>query len=72
MRIAAASDISAPPPAPGFGQETAMSTLLRLVLTLAVLAGLVVGAMWALATFVEPQPQQVRLPLPPSKLTGKP
>lgn len=49
-----------------------MSTLLRLVVTLAVLAGLVVGAMWALATFVEPQPQQVRLPLPPSKLTGKP
>lgn len=49
-----------------------MSTFLRLILTLAVLAGLVYGAMWALATFVEPQPQEVRAPLPPSKLTGKP
>ena len=49
-----------------------MSTFLRLVLTLAALAGLVVGAMWALAIFVEPQPQQVRTPLPPSKLSGKP
>lgn len=48
-----------------------MSTLLRLLLTLAVLAGLAFGAMWALATFVEPQPQEVRTPVPPSKLTGK-
>lgn len=48
-----------------------MSTLLRLVTILAVVAGLVYGAMWALATFVEPQPQQVRTPLPASKLTGK-
>lgn len=48
-----------------------MSTLLRLLVTLAVLAGLVFGAMWALATFVEPQPQETRTPLAPSKLTGK-
>lgn len=49
-----------------------MSTFLRLILTLAVLAGLALGAMWALATFVEPQRQDVRTPIPPSKLTGKP
>lgn len=48
-----------------------MSTLLRLVTTLAVLAGLVYGAMWALATFVEPRPQEARMQLPPSKLAGK-
>jgi hypothetical protein len=48
-----------------------MSTLLRLVVTLVVLAGLVFGAMWALATFVEPRPRDVTIVVPPSKLTGK-
>lgn len=49
-----------------------MSTFLRLILTLAILAGLAFAAMWALATFVEPQPQEARIPIPPSRLTGKP
>jgi hypothetical protein len=48
-----------------------MSTLLRLVTTLAVLAGIVYGGMWALALFVQPTPHEVSVSVPPSKLGGK-
>jgi hypothetical protein len=48
-----------------------MTFLLRLIAILAVLAGIAYGALWALATFVEPEPRETRQTLPPSKLTGK-
>lgn len=45
-----------------------MPTLFRLVLILAVLAGVAYAGMFALATFVEPQPREMSHTLPPAKL----
>lgn len=45
-----------------------MPTLFRLVLILAALAGVAYAGMFALATFVEPQPREISHTLPPSKL----
>lgn len=41
-----------------------MPTLFRFLFTLAVLAGLVFAAMFALATFVEPQPREMSVTVP--------
>jgi hypothetical protein len=43
-------------------------TLFRLVLILAVLVGVAYAGMFALATFVEPQPREMSHTLPPAKL----
>ena len=48
-----------------------MTFLLRWIVILGGLAGLAYGAMWALATFVEPPQREMRQPLPPAKLVGK-
>lgn len=48
-----------------------MTFLLRLIVWLGLIAGLGYAGMWALATFVEPQPRQVRETIPASKLSGK-
>ncbi len=45
-----------------------MPTLFRFLLTIAVLAGLVFGAMFALATLVEPQPRDMTVTVPPNRL----
>ncbi|EKF42005.1 hypothetical protein [Nitratireductor indicus] len=45
-----------------------MPTLFRLVVIIAVLAGLVYGAMVALATFVQPQTGEISVRIPPEKL----
>lgn len=45
-----------------------MPTLFRLLLILAVLAGVAYAGMFALATFVEPQPREMSHTLPPAKL----
>ncbi len=45
-----------------------MPTLFRLVLILAVLVGVAYAGMFALATFVEPQPREMSHTLPPAKL----
>lgn len=45
-----------------------MPTLFRLVLILAVLAGVAYAGMFALATFVEPQPREMSHTLSPAKL----
>lgn len=36
-----------------------MPTLFRLVFTLAILAGIVYGSMFAMVTFVEPEPREM-------------
>jgi xanthosine utilization system XapX-like protein len=43
-------------------------TLFRFLFVIAVLAGLAYGAMFALATFVEPQPREITVTIPNSKL----
>ena len=49
-----------------------MPTLFRFLLTIAVLAGLVFAAMFALATLVEPQPRDMTVTIPPSRLPAQP
>jgi len=46
-------------------------TLFRFIVILAVLAGIGYGAMWALATFVEPQPREITTTVPPSRLAPR-
>ena len=45
-----------------------MPTLTRLVVVVAVLTGLVYGSMYALATFVEPNPREMTIRIPPERL----
>ncbi len=45
-----------------------MPTLFRLLMTLAVLAGLAYGAMYALVTFVEPNTGEMTVRIPPERL----
>ena len=45
-----------------------LPSLIRFLVTLAVLAGLVYAGMWALATFVEPEPREMRVRVPNERL----
>jgi hypothetical protein len=45
-----------------------MPTLFRFLAVLAVIAGLVFAAMFALATLVEPEPREMTVSIPASKL----
>ena len=45
-----------------------MPTLFRLVMTLAVLAGIAYGAMYALVIFVEPNTGEMTVRIPPERL----
>ncbi|MGO4450688.1 histidine kinase [Phyllobacterium sp. TAF24] len=49
-----------------------MPTLTRLILTLAVLAGLVYAGMLALVTFVHPTQTELTIRIPTEKLNPKP
>jgi hypothetical protein len=46
-------------------------SLFRFLILVGVLAGVVYGGMWAVATFVEPQPREMTQTLPANKLAGK-
>ncbi|MEO9613929.1 MAG: histidine kinase [Nitratireductor sp.] len=45
-----------------------MPTLFRFLVTIAVLVGIAYGAMFALATFVEPRKGEMSVRIPPEKL----
>lgn len=45
-----------------------MPTLFRFLFVLAILAGLAFAAMFALATLVEPQPREMSVTIPSSRL----
>lgn len=45
-----------------------MPSLIRFLVTCAILAGLVYGAMFALATFVEPNQREIEVRIPSNKL----
>ena len=49
-----------------------MPTLFRFLLVVAVLAGLGFAAMFALATFVEPEPREITVPVPPAAPASSP
>ncbi len=48
-----------------------MPTLFRFVVTLAVIAGIVYGAMFALVMFVNPKQAELSVRIPPEKLAPK-
>jgi hypothetical protein len=48
--------------------EVDMPSLIRLLIVCGVLAGLVYGGMYALATLVEPQEREIRIKIPSKKL----
>ncbi|WP_309086227.1 histidine kinase [Chelativorans sp.] len=48
-----------------------MPTLFRLLTTIAILVGLAYAAMWALATFVEPNRVEMTVPIPPERLAPR-
>jgi hypothetical protein len=45
-------------------------TLIRLIVSLVVLAGIVYAAMFALATFVEPRQKNITVDIPTDRLGG--
>jgi hypothetical protein len=45
-----------------------MPSLIRLLAVLGVLAGIVYGSLWALATFVEPEPHEMTVTIPADRL----
>lgn len=45
-----------------------MPSLIRFLVTCAILAGLVYGGMFALATFVEPNQREIQIRIPADKL----
>ena len=49
-----------------------MPTLFRFVVTVAVLAGIAYGAMFALVMFVNPKQAELSVRIPPEKLAPKP
>jgi hypothetical protein len=48
--------------------EGAMPSLLRFLTVLAILAGAVYGSMVALVNYVQPQPREMTVKIPPTKL----
>ena len=48
-----------------------MPTLFRLLALIAVAAGIAFGAMFALSTFVEPEPREMSVTIPNSKLPSR-
>ena len=48
-----------------------MPSLFRFLIIVGVLAGAVYAGMWAVATYVEPQPREMTQTLPANKLAGK-
>lgn len=48
-----------------------MPTLFRFLVTLAILAGIAYGAMFALVMFVEPKKSEITVRIPPEKLAPK-
>ena len=48
-----------------------MPTLFRFIAVLAVIGGLAFAAMLALATFVEPEPREITVTIPSSRLPSR-
>jgi hypothetical protein len=44
-----------------------MPTLFRFLLSLLVLAAIVIGSMYSLATFVQPKPREIVIRVPPDR-----
>jgi hypothetical protein len=51
--------------------EARLPTLLRFLVVIAILAGLVYAGMFALATFVQPEPREMTTTIPASRLPSR-
>jgi hypothetical protein len=51
----------------GLTRAASMPTLFRFILVLGILGGVGYGAMFALATFVQPQPREITVTIPQDK-----
>ncbi len=49
-----------------------MPTLFRFLFSLLVLAGIVMGSMYALATFVQPKPREITIRIPSDRFSPQP
>ena len=49
-------------------QETPLTSIVRFLLTIGVIAGLVYGGMVALALFVQPEQRDITVTLPPGRI----
>ena len=49
-------------------QEAPLPTLFRVILVVAILAGLGFAAMFALATFVQPDTREITVPVPSNRM----
>jgi hypothetical protein len=52
-------------------QETTVPTFIRFLVIVLVLGGLAFGAMFALATFVEPEPRDMTTTIPANRLAPR-
>jgi hypothetical protein len=52
-------------------EEAGVPTLFRFLVTIAILAGLVYAGMFALATFVQPEPREMTTTIPASRLPAR-
>lgn len=48
-----------------------MPTLFRFFAVIAILGGLAYAAVWALATFIEPEPRDITVTIPASRLPSR-
>lgn len=55
----------------GLSKGNDLPSLFRFLFVVGVLAGIAYAGMWALVTFVEPQPREMSKTLPPNALSGK-
>ncbi len=53
----------------GFAQEQNMPSLFRFLTVVGILAGLIYGAIYALATFVNPDLREITVTIPRDRLT---
>jgi hypothetical protein len=51
--------------------EISVPTLFRFLFVIAIIAGLVYAAMFALATLVEPEPREMTITVPNNRLSGR-
>ena len=49
-----------------------MPSLLRFLTVVAIIFGICYGALWAVATFVNPKPREITVTVPPDKFVKQP
>jgi hypothetical protein len=53
-------------------ERASMPSLLRFLTVVAIIFGIGYGALWAVATFVNPKPREITVTVPPDKFVKQP